>query len=372
MTADRNFSLDAARGILIILGIFIHAANIYAMGGNWLISDPEKSSAIGVIADLIHAFRMPAFFWISGYFCARTYQRNGSQGLLQRRLPRLAIPLVATWLTLNLLQTILLALYHQADPVEILIRDGIPLYHLWFLVDLIVFVALAAVLLPLLRRFSPSVRRPRQIPWVLMMAALALASVLVSIVTRVTGLAYEPLLGLTSLYRLASNLPFFAAGMLMCVHAGTRQNFLRTPALLALATIPLAVFCRNYARGSDVFQSELAFFGEQLFVWVSLAAVLGFFHSVIQRESNYTRFFSEAAYTIYLSHHLVVFSIGALLIPYSIGAWQKYLIVCGGTLVLTSLFHIFIIRRSHWARLLFNGKRPYLASRRVAEQSSFF
>lgn len=82
----RNASLDAARGILMMLGVVLHTANIYSTQGGWLVWDTERNGFFDVLTELIHVFRMPAFFWISGYFCALTFQRSGSQGLLRKRL----------------------------------------------------------------------------------------------------------------------------------------------------------------------------------------------------------------------------------------------------------------------------------------------
>lgn len=60
----RNYSLDAARGILMMLGAFIHAANVYSVADGWLIHDGNGNQIFDVLVKCIHTFRMPTF---SGY-----------------------------------------------------------------------------------------------------------------------------------------------------------------------------------------------------------------------------------------------------------------------------------------------------------------
>ena len=56
----------------------------------------------------IHLFRMSAFFWISGLFAALSLDRTVSADFFKRRFQRLVYPMVATMLTFNLLQQVVL------------------------------------------------------------------------------------------------------------------------------------------------------------------------------------------------------------------------------------------------------------------------
>ena len=64
----------------------------------------------------IHLFRMPAFFWISGYFFALTMSRGDSRVVLGRRLFRLLVPAIATWLTFNVAQEWVIAVAQPQGP----------------------------------------------------------------------------------------------------------------------------------------------------------------------------------------------------------------------------------------------------------------
>jgi glucan biosynthesis protein C len=353
--STRNYSLDAARGILMMLGVLLHAANIYTVEGGWLVEDAQRSLAFDYISNAIHVFRMPAFFWISGYFCALTFARSGSQGLLRTRLPRLFVPLISTWITLNLAQKLFVASLTGQGLVDAL-SSGVPLYHLWFLVDLMVFIGVAAAILPRVQRFGFIGCRLEALPLALMILILALFGSLVGVAARATGVAYDSFLGLTSLFRLATYAPFFAVGVLMHGHSGLRKNFLRVPTPLIFASLPLALWAHGYTRGQGFVVSEMAIFVETIMVWLSVAVVLRLFHDLVREGSRLTRLLSESAYSVYLFHHIVVVVIGLILLDYPIGAWLKFLIVGTTSLSVAMLVHVTMIRRNRVARLLFNGK----------------
>lgn len=351
----RNAALDAARGILMMLGVVLHTANIYSTDGGWLVWDRERNAFFDVLIEAIHAFRMPAFFWISGYFCALTFERNGARGLMHKRLPRLLIPLLATWLTLNIAQELFMA-WMQGKSALAAISDGVPLYHLWFLVDLMVYISVAALILPVMTRFTRFGHSIGGTSLTLMFLLLAAFSVVVTIAARATGVAYENVLGLTSLFRLATYAPFFAVGIYMYWHAKARNTFLHTPLILGLAALPLAVYANSWTRGQGFVVGEIALFCEQLMIWICVAVVLRLFHDLVRRDHAVTRFLSDIAYSVYLFHHILVAILGIALADMALGAWPKFLIVSSIGLAVPILVHVTMIRRSRLARLLFNGK----------------
>ena len=295
-TLSRNYSLDAARGILMMLGAFIHAANIYSVAGGWLIRDGQGSYFFDLLVKCIHLFRMPTFFWISGFFCAMTFEHNGSGGLLLKRLPRILIPLVATWATLNVAQMYYLAWFRGQTMVGLL-SNGVPLFHLWFLVDLMVFIFLASLALPAFRNVSILGRTTDSLPVFAILLSLASFGFLISAVARSTGMAYDSVLQLTSLFRLSIYAPYFIVGTLMYRHEGIRQIFFRVPLTGLLLALPLALYAQKYAHDPSIVVREIAHFVEILMTWIAVAAVLRVFHDLVTKESLITRFLSDSAYT---------------------------------------------------------------------------
>lgn len=66
----RYHSLDALRGIMMMLGIVLHASQWYITeppGGIPMPRDASTSYLFDVIMHFIHSFRMPLFFVLAGF-----------------------------------------------------------------------------------------------------------------------------------------------------------------------------------------------------------------------------------------------------------------------------------------------------------------
>ena len=94
----RLHALDNLRAILMWLGIVLHVAAIYGFEPSPIIwRDEQRSVMADVLMTSIHAFRMPAFFILAGFFAMLLAQSRGPGGLLRHRLARLALPFVLFW-----------------------------------------------------------------------------------------------------------------------------------------------------------------------------------------------------------------------------------------------------------------------------------
>ena len=96
----RRHDLDALRAIAMLLGLVLHAMISFLPGdGFWAVSDSQSRAYFGVILDAIHGFRMPLFFFLSGYFTMMLYRRRGLRSLLEHRTRRILLPLLVAWMT---------------------------------------------------------------------------------------------------------------------------------------------------------------------------------------------------------------------------------------------------------------------------------
>ena len=89
MKVNRLHSLDAMRGILMLVGVYFHLALNYKA---------EKEGNGHMFFDWItsqtHYFRMPAFFILAGFFGALLYYRRGVKSMMLNRFKRILLPLV--------------------------------------------------------------------------------------------------------------------------------------------------------------------------------------------------------------------------------------------------------------------------------------
>lgn len=149
--AKRLHHLDAARALLLLLGLPFHVATKAIFESTPPAVDFQQSLLIGGWASLTHVFRMFAFFMLAGYFAGMIRERKGTKAWLAERTRRLGLPFAASLLTLGALQFHLQdLLLHKSSPAFL----GLPLAldHLWFLVVLLGFcVTYAAVPMQRLR-----------------------------------------------------------------------------------------------------------------------------------------------------------------------------------------------------------------------------
>jgi peptidoglycan/LPS O-acetylase OafA/YrhL len=98
----RRHDLDALRAIAMLLGIALHGAISFIPlpGNGWAVQDVQQSSGFGVFMSLIHGFRMPLFFLISGFFTAMLWRKRGLGSLLWQRFKRIFLPLMIGMFTI--------------------------------------------------------------------------------------------------------------------------------------------------------------------------------------------------------------------------------------------------------------------------------
>lgn len=149
----RFYDLDALRAVAMFLGIVLHSAFIVLpeaqpLRDNWPIYDPTVGDdpTYYLVIEIIHGFRMPVFFLLSGFFTALVWQRRGLQAMAHQRLRRVGIPFVVACLTVLPVSIWLLASaagYREPYdfPLWVLpLAWAFSLGHLWFLWYLLLMV----------------------------------------------------------------------------------------------------------------------------------------------------------------------------------------------------------------------------------------
>ena len=164
---DRRYhGLDALRGGMMMLGIVLHGALLYLTApppGMPMLTDPDQSVVFDHVFGFIHAFRMPTFFVVAGFFTALLVGRRGTRATLRDRARRILAPLAAGFVTLLPVTGLLMIdfwlsvrfgthdLWPNWQDVETLAREleakgaphgEIPIAHLWFLYYLCAFYLL--------------------------------------------------------------------------------------------------------------------------------------------------------------------------------------------------------------------------------------
>lgn len=143
---QRLHALDHLRATMMWLGIVLHVSVIYMGRPSPLPWHDELSTPVAdLLVAVIHAFRMPLFFILAGFFVSALVQRRGLAGMVRNRLRRLGLPFAVFWPPLFVVSALLglLFLHRMADGTwgvdrSLLPRgSGVPqgpsTMHLWFL-----------------------------------------------------------------------------------------------------------------------------------------------------------------------------------------------------------------------------------------------
>ena len=95
----RRHDLDALRSLAMLLGIVLHAGLAFAPFP-LLAMNNETAPSIGTLIEVIHGFRLPIFFIMSGFFSAMLITKRGLTGFLSHRSKRILLPLIIGSLTI--------------------------------------------------------------------------------------------------------------------------------------------------------------------------------------------------------------------------------------------------------------------------------
>ena len=354
--------MDALRASTMLLLVPVHAATILALNGH----DGAWSTAVYW---LVHVFRLPLFFAMSGFFLALLLTRKGLGETARNRTLRIVIPLAVGLVTLVPL-TILIA---QQTGTSISV-DGVPggspfsfepgfLWFLWYLL----IVDAAAVALYLLaprflraagERFRALVARP--LGGILLLAiptALAIwpasswmvAPAADTFVPEPAALVYyaiffalgASLFAFRELVEAASRNAWrwFAAALCTIVPAGLLFS-LHNSASLSSRPAVHAVALLVYAVAT----------------WTSLFALVGLADRYLNRPRPLLRYLADSSYWIYLSHLPALVALVALIGVMSLGTAPQFVLVTALSIAFSLLTYPLFVRYTVIGQTL-NGPR---------------
>ncbi|MCA9074783.1 MAG: acyltransferase family protein [Planctomycetaceae bacterium] len=369
----RFYYMDAMRGVLMMLGVVLHAAYVFSPTRSWVISDPQSSRFLEVFSEYMRLFRMPAFFVISGFFAMMSLQRYSIDVFLRVRLKRIVLPLVSAALTLNVAQiyfverfvngntTSLSEFFTKVLPERMIAGDWVQ--HLWFLNTLIFFFVAAVVIFLLMPLIPQSWKQSRLLDslrqdcrFMLILPVTLLGWDLVERLGH--GWADTPLLcGFLNLDEFAIYFPYFVLGLWLYVDHKLRDEFQQPATWQLWSFVPcLVVYASLRGVHGLHITSVLREYSEVLFILLCTQLCFIGFQKYADRNSPYFRYFADASYTVYLFHHIFVVMIGTLLMPVNVMPVFKFLVIATSSLMITLVIHHFLILRVPLLRLMFNGK----------------
>ena len=123
--------LDNLKVCLTVLVIMHHAGQAYGEGGGWAYTPSNPAEFMPWIWHFFStnaAFFMGLYFFISGYFVPRSFDKQGSKQFIQKKLLRLGIPLLFMGAIISVL------------------TGKLEIGHMWFVESLLVFCLVYALI----------------------------------------------------------------------------------------------------------------------------------------------------------------------------------------------------------------------------------
>lgn len=376
--AARLHEMDNLRAAMMWLGVVLHAADLHTVSFaaiHW--RDPARTELADLLVFVIHAFRMPAFFIVAGFFVALLASRRGLPAMLRHRALRVGLPLLLFWPPLFALMVVLAnlhALPPGAPPTFSLDLQAMPqmpdgtrlqLMHLWFLQVLLGLAAATCVIglvLPgrwrtaLPRRAAAAMLHPLALP------ALALVQA-VSVRHHPFGVFAASALWLPPLHEWVFHGLFFAYGLALYT-ARERMLPRLQAACVRLAGLGLValVAAGGLAAGQFAGRPALPYahvwtgFAYTACGWLWSLALIGAFARWLRRRSAATAYLADSAYWVYLVHLPLIVALDLVLRGWDVPALVK-LGTCVAVATAGSLLSYQLLVRHTPLGTLLNGRR---------------
>ncbi|MFZ6779127.1 acyltransferase family protein [Undibacterium sp. Ji83W] len=369
-TYQRLHSLDNLRAIMMWLGIVVHVSVNYMVNPA---PTPWRDSQTSLLADLlivlIHAFRMPVFFILAGFFVAMLVAKRGMSAMLRQRMRKLVWPFMVFWPLLLVSMSLLVAVYVHLNALgtigldfdlipQIPGRPQVSLLHLWFIYYLFMYCLVYALLLRWSAFIPPALQDGFAKAWkalcnnwwgvFLLVLPLAAAGSFYrnGMVTPLGSFMPHPAEFIHSgmfftcgifLYRFQADLlPRFERKCWLYLCAGL------PPFILFLALVKSG---GNAESASHGMQAAMAYLYNTV-SWLWSFALIGLFLRYLPRQNRLLSYLADSSYWVYLVHMLGTVGFGILLFHSPFGAIARM----GLNMLLTTIFCLLsyhlLVRRS--------------------------
>ena len=359
---------------MMLLGLVVHSAITYGVYEDldvWALRDSMTHLSNDFIVSFIHAFRMPIFFLVAGFFGSMLFYERKPVEMIKNRISRIIIPFIVFMILLW--PTIVFAFGYSmlvfsgvTNPLEetICLFSGIDMliprltFHLWFLyyLGLITFVSVSLALLvrktPIISRYTSKVFN-----WILERSFLRII-----IFASITSVVYI-IMGTWSVFTSTSFVPdfntffyyfmFYIIGWVLYKSQHLLDSFMKYDFLFTLLAI---ILFSVYFFMNDSFDYLTHIILKSMTVWLFVFGITGLFVRYTSYHSPIMRYLSDSSYWVYLVHLSFTAIIPCFISGWSIPATLKFLFVLLTTSFLCFVSYHYLVRGTFIGKFL-NGRK---------------
>lgn len=364
----RFIGLDHLRIFLIILVLLHHTAITYGAGGSWYFEDVDKSQMtvttviLTIFTAVNQSFFMGLFFFLSGYFTPKSYDRKGGLSFLKDRLLRLGIPLIVYAYAIGPLVTYMVYFrnthtYWNYYKQEVLNWGSIHIGPLWFVETLLYFNLIYFIMRKLGLHWPLQVR---SFPTSRTLGVTALLLGITAFAVRFIYPTGASVLGMQFGY-FPSYILFYIAGFI-----AYRSNWLeRIPenlaktwfriSLLSIPILPIGLVATGALDGQLSFEGGANLQAFIYAMWEPFVAIGICLMLLIRFKERYNKAnalsltMSNTAYTVYIIHPPIIVGISLMLQGVPLHPAIKFGIV-GVTGIASCFFAAYLVCKIPYAK----------------------
>jgi glucans biosynthesis protein C len=360
-SSDRIIGLDAMRALLVALGIFLHTGLthiIHVPGFNiiWPYTTNHSSRFFNFLALWIHTFRMPAFFFLSGFFSYLIYQKRKLSGLILSRFTRIVIPFsiiyaspavffMMTRIFLPQLQTT-----HMTHNILIKLSKTGSMWFLYYLILIDLSVVLLIALIKIIKKIANNNnmiimqnKKFNKLSLALLLAIPLITLLHTSSWLVTTDINIKPNISLLLYYA-----SFFALGWLIQKHYQYVVEFSRAYwKTLGLVSIlaSLGVLLLMLLDPNNVIDKTLGGGFYAISTLSMLLAILGGCLKVYKKKNRVLQYLSDSSYWLYITQIPTVLFITGILGNTHLPLMVEYLAEVGLCFAVGLLSYQIIVRK---------------------------
>lgn len=366
---NRYFALDAIRAAMMFLGIVIHSAINYSSSEDmtWPLRAKETSGVFFFLVDFLHAFRMPIFFLIAGFFGAFLFLNKSPEQMLLNRFKRIFLPFLVFLILLRPLLSYAFkycsAVFEGEVPITFIahfssLGSYIPyhLSHLWFLYYLFIISVMAYGVAKWTKflsvSFINSITESIITSPLYRVLVLAFVSFVILYLSGAesfeTSVSWVPNVGILMFF-----ISFYAAGWILYRQKAHLHTLNRYD--LLITCIGIFLFCAKFFYFGHIALLGLQFFNAMITTTLSIG-IMGLFLRFADFSDKRITYLVQSAYWVYLIHFGIALWLSGMLNRVEISVYFKFLIVLTvTTAICLTTYHFFV--RNTFIGLFLNGKK---------------
>lgn len=343
-TTNRRYDIDWLRVIAIGLLILYHIGIAFQPWGVFIgfIQNDKSLESMWIPMSMLNIWRIPLLFFVSGMGVCFAIRKRSWIQLILERTRRILLPFVFGFLCIVPIHLFIWQKYYRQD-----ISYTLHPSHLWFLINIFMYVILLSPLFFYLKR-NENGRINR---WIknLFRNPLGLLVIVVSFVLE--ALLLKPETYETYAMTLHGFMLGFLAFLFGFCFVLSGKAFWQTVSKWRWITLSIAIvlFLLRYI----VFELNAPNYFKAIESNMWIFTVFGFAYKYLDYPSKTLSYLSQGAYPIYIIHMIFLYLGTFLIIPLDIPAIVKFILVVAFTCIGCFAFYELIIKRIGFSRLLF-------------------